>query len=175
MLRTCCYIQKLHVGAIGYTGNHFRLSINSSLASYVGLFDPEFYVMTINPKVIPRISLTLNKNCGKKLIYIDVVEHQKMNDKKYPCKESNDYSFTNCIKTRTMEKVGCRLKWEKSSGYDLPLCNKEQFFKYEKEHDKYFIMEQSELVNYTNCPLPCSYKEYKGWFHKKQKNIWNFP
>ena len=162
-----CYMQKLHVGSIGYTGKSFHLSINSSLASYVTLFDPKFYVMTSNPKAVPRILLTLTKNCGYKLIYIDVVEHLKLNDKKYPCKESNDYSFTNCIKTRTMEKVGCRLKWDKSNGYDFPLCNKEQFFRYGEELDKYLLMEQSELVNYTNCPLPWSYKEYKGQFKKK--------
>ena len=168
-----CYMQKLHVGAIGYTGKFFHLSINSSLASYVALFDPKFYVMTNNLKVVPRIFLTLNKNCGNKTYYIDVVEHIKLNDKKYPCMESYDYSFTECIKTKTMEKVGCRLKWEKSSGYDLPLCNKEQFFRYGEEHDKYFKMEQSELVNYTQCPLPCSYKEYKGQFQKKNSDIFN--
>ena len=94
-------------------------------------------------------------------MFIDVVEHNKLNDQKIPCKESYDYSFTNCIKSRTMEKVGCHLKWEKLIKSNLPLCTKEQFFLYVKEHEKYNELEQTNLVNYTNCPLPCSYKHYK--------------
>ena len=96
------------------------------------------------------------------MIYIDVVEHIKLNDQKYPCKESHDYTFTNCIKTRTTEVVeGCHLRWEKSNRSDIPLCDKEQWFRYGLEQDKYFMMEQTQLVDYTECPLPCSYKEYK--------------
>jgi hypothetical protein len=95
------------------------------------------------------------------MVHLDVVEHVKLNTEDNPCEESSDYSFTNCIKKRSTEKLGCQTKWEKPSDFDLPMCTKDQLHDYGNKHEKYQYQEQAQLVKYTQCPLPCSYKEYK--------------
>ena len=154
-----CYFRKLDDGAIGFSGKKaLKLTLNFNLEYYVMLGDPN---PSANPKTTPRVLLSLKSNGGFKAIYIDVVEHIKLNDKDYPCEVSDDYSFTNCIRTKVLKKVGCRTKWENPLGLDLPLCNKSQIFEFSLEYEKYTELEQTELVEYTGCALPCSYKEYK--------------
>ena len=50
-----CYLQYLDASAIGYSGEKLSISLNPALAFYVILVDPRFYMMTQNPKTIPRI------------------------------------------------------------------------------------------------------------------------
>ena len=157
-----CYGNKLPIGSIGYSDKPFQLKLNSSLAHHFVIFDPEFHIRTKNPKVFPRILLTLKNNCGYKYLYIEVIQHVKLNEPKNPCEESKDYSFNDCIKSRSIEIMGCRMRWEKSNAFKkMPLCTGGQMWWYSGLHYKYMWMEQTMLVNYTNCPLPCSYKEYK--------------
>ena len=117
------------------------------------LMDPKFSLMTSNPRTIPRIMLSLKPQSGQKFVYLDMVEHVKLNTEDNPCKESPDYSFTNCIKKSCTEKIGCQTKFDKSLDSDLPMCTKKQLIDYTNEIAKYQFLEQMELVNYTKCRL----------------------
>jgi hypothetical protein len=157
-----CYIQRLNAGSVGFSHDtSLTIFLNSSLEYYVMLMDPDFFLMTSNPRTIPRIMLSVKPHSEYKFVYLDMVEHVKLNTEDNPCKESPDYSFTNCIKKSCNEKIGCQTKWDKSLDSDLPMCTKKQLIKYTDEYENYQDLEQMQLVNYTNCPLPCSYKEYK--------------
>ena len=158
-----CYTLQLTAGSIGFSvESSLELEFNSSLDYFVFIGDPNFFVITSNPRTIPRILFSLNKDYGKKLVYIDVIQHIKLNRKDNPCQESLEYSFTKCMKTNTATKIGCRQKWDKSFESDLPFCTtKEQLWKHGEEYWKFLLLEQRELLEYTGCPLPCSYTEYK--------------
>ena len=59
-----CYMLTLDAQANGFSNKILKL--NPTLAFYVMIWDPKFYLMTANPKTIPRIFLSLDKNCGEK-------------------------------------------------------------------------------------------------------------
>jgi hypothetical protein len=155
-----CHTLRLTDGSIGFSlDTALKISFNSSLGYYVMLIDPNFYLMTSNPRTIPRILLSLKKNSGEKFLYLDVVEHINLNRKDNPCQASSEYSFTNCIKTRCAEKIGCRKKWDKTLKSDLPVCTtREQILRHSKEYETFKDKKQMELVK-----LFCVFSFLMAW------------
>ena len=79
------------------------------------------------------------------------------------CESSESYSFTACIKNSISRRIGCRLKWDNWSSRDIPLCTEtDQIRSFEHEYSHIIEnLEQSKIVKYTGCFIPCQYTEYK--------------
>ena len=73
----------------------FPLLENINYAIYV--HDPDLFKLTDNPAVIPDILLTMSMT-GYPLVYIEVVQHIKLDRLQQPCEDGENYSFTACIK-----------------------------------------------------------------------------
>ena len=78
------------------------------------------------------------------------------------CETSTDYNWQACIFSNFSKTVGCKLPWDKISYSDIKVCNEvEKILQLEKLMDFAIEAEQNELVYETNCPIPCSFKEYR--------------
>ena len=156
-----CHSIKPPSGTIGFSQmNPLKMSFNSSLEYRVTIHDPDFYVMTSNPQTFPRIMFKMDQNFGQKWMYLEVTKHIKLNTKNQPCKENKGYSFKKCIKIFVATKIGCKSKWDNFS--NLPECKTtKKLVEYEKENHKIHFMEQTEMIEYTGCLLPCTYLEFK--------------
>ena len=91
-----------------------------------------------------------------------------------PCENSPSYSFTACIKNSISRVVGCRMEWDTWSDPAWPVCQRvDQIKMVEAEYFKLEESVQAEIVNNSDCPLPCRYKEYQiigepeGWESSK--------
>ena len=120
------------------------------------------HIKSLNPDAIPQIQLRLYI-FERVVLYVRPVYHHMMDKLEQPCESSESYSFTACIKNSISRKIGCRLEWGTWSYKALLLCTKTdeiQMFEQEYCHitEK---LEQSEIVKYTECILPCHYTEYK--------------
>jgi hypothetical protein len=138
------------------------LLLNKNLYYYIWIHDPHFFIQSLNPDAIPQIQLTLN-SFERVVLYIRPVYHHMMDKPEQRCESSESYSFTACIKNSISRRIGCRLEWDRWSSKAFQVCTKiDQIKMFEKE---YFhiteYLEQSEIVKYTECLLPCHYTEYK--------------
>ena len=99
---------------------------------------------------------------GFRMVYIQGINHFRLNQPNRPCKDSHDYSFTACLKNSLSRKLGCRLSWDSWSNMKIPKCTeKDDVENYENEWYQLAFMEQKKLIEYTNCDLPCRYREFK--------------
>ena len=95
-------------------------------------------------------------------MYIQTIEHVKMNLLDKPCEDSPTHSLTDCITSSISHKVGCRPVWDRMSNTTEPICTEmEQLLKIDKEFNDLAIVEQTEIKDQTGCLLPCRYKEYQ--------------
>ena len=95
-------------------------------------------------------------------MFIDTIEHVKMNLPATPCQETESYSLTRCIRDRISKKIGCRPEWDGWSDLGRTLCTRiEQLFEYEDTIRGITNLLKSDITKHTGCPLPCRYKEYK--------------
>ena len=139
------------------------LSVYRRYRFYVWIYDTKFSFVSTNPfgttSAFFELDGTTQHNFYQELI---LVEHKKLNLGHRPCEESEDYSFTRCIKENIAETVGCRMPWDKMSRQDQAICTeREQFRQTDLKATTYLINEADELERITGCLKPCSYKEYK--------------
>ena len=131
-------------------------------SQYSFIHDPDFYILGPNPRTMPRIFTMQTPSYGTKMMYIDTVEHVKMNLPATPCQEAESYSLTRCIRDGISKKIGCRPEWDGWSDPGRTLCTRiEQLFEYEEKFSGITNLLKSDIIKHTGCLLPCRYKEYK--------------
>jgi len=141
--------------------NWFYIHLKTGQNYTILIHDPDFYLFTVNPDTIPKISLTMEDGKSQG-IYIKAVYHKKMDKPNHSCVSAASYSFTGCVADFVAKKVGCRLEFDSISSRDIPVCtNVNQLLRLEEEYLKTWDMRQSRLVKHTGCKPPCSYVEYK--------------
>lgn len=77
-------------------------------------------------------------------------------------KESPDYDFQACVKTSMARQIGCRPPWDLWSPSTIPVCDRlEDIIKHEEWDKKIFDSEKRIIMDYSQCLIPCHYKEYE--------------
>ena len=89
------------------------------------------------------------------------MRHEKINLPNSQCEASNDYNFGECVEASLISKAGCQSYWSRIN-LDLPLCDNDSLM--EKNSDEYWAamhLGKHELINQTECLMPCTFMEYK--------------
>ena len=82
---------------------------------------------------------------GFRMVYIQGINHVRLNQPNRPCKDSQEYSFTACLKNSLSRKLGCRLSWDSWSNMKIPKCTeKDEVENYENEWYQLVFMEQKK-------------------------------
>ena len=138
------------------------ITFNTSLDTYTMVHDQDFFVLGPNPLTMPRIMTIQTKNFGRQLMYIQTIEHVKMNLPNKPCEVSPTYSLSRCISNTISQKIGCRPEWDRLSDQERQVCtDTEQLINNDDEFYKLSGLEQRDIPSQTGCLLPCIYKEYQ--------------
>jgi hypothetical protein len=157
--------QTLNVSQVKIGSDLFHpliIIFNTTVDTYTMIHDPNFFILGPNPQTMPRIMTIQNEDYDSKLLYIQTIEHVKMNLPEKPCEDSPTYTLTGCISSSISHKVGCRPQWDRMHNKTEPICTEmEQLVKIDKEYNDLAIVEQTEIRDQTGCLLPCRYKEYK--------------
>ena len=136
------------------------LSVYRRFKLFLGVYDPKFSFLSTNPLGTTTAFLefdgTSQHNFYQELI---LIEHKKLNLHHRPCEESEDYSFTICVKENIAKTVGCRMPWDKISRQDRAICTeREQFRQTDSKATQFMISEVNEVERITGCLKPCTYK-----------------
>ena len=139
----------------------WRVYFKNDLNYTILIHDPDFYVFTIIPNIIPKIKLNF-EDSRSQLIYIDATYHQKMDRPSRPCTSSKTYSFTRCVADFVSGRVGCSWMFDNLGSRDLPDCSTAaQIQKMQWEYYLLWRKKQKNLIKHTGCYPPCTYVEYK--------------
>ena len=143
--------------------HRLMLTLDNSLHYYIVIHDPNYFLMAVNPKAIPKIILFVDdEKPTRYTVYIQATYHQMMNKPTRPCETAGSYSFTACVKNSVSRKVGCRMEWDLWVDRDIPACKKmEEIRKLDQEFYQLHSWDQAGVMNYTGCLRPCSYTEYQ--------------
>ena len=142
--------------------NSLLLHLNPSMSYYVWIHDKDFFLTSINQDVIPHYFLRMDQ---KELVFLVIrpVNYHMMDKDDQPCNPSESYSSTRCVKNSVSKQIGCRLPWDQWCSGDIEICStKNQIRQFEDEF--YNInenWEQSKIVDYTGCLIPCHYTKYE--------------
>ena len=101
------------------------------------------------------------------IFFHQAIRHEKLNKAHSPCEPSHDYNMAECVETSIFTEVGCQPPWRRFSVEGLPLCDSWYLFsEYNRTYYRIYVMDKNELIQYTNCMLPCSFMEYKVYATK---------
>ena len=126
------------------------IMFNTTVDTYTMVHDQNFFILGPNPRTMPRIMTIQNEDFGTQVMYIQTIEHVKMNLPDKPCEDSPTYSLTSCISSSISHKVGCRPQWDRMSNNTEPVCMEmEQLEKIDKELNDLSIVEQTEIEDQT--------------------------
>ena len=152
-----CFVLKPAAGTIGSSQlGALSIALNKSLEYMILMHDPDFMMMTSNPKVVPRLSFSIDENFGGKTVYIEATIHIKMNREDSPCTEKDEYSFHDCVRQSVAYKIGCNSLWGSFPG--LKKCSSVKEVKeYERIYSAITVMDQKEITIHLGCPLPCTF------------------
>ena len=135
-------------------------SLNSSLEYWIGLTDPSYNLIAINPKTVPRTLVKMERSVGLIYIYIQVIRHISINREESPCQIREDYKYGDCISQRVARDVECQTFWTNFS--EIPSCVDEAgILENINRHLVIQEMEKNELGKMTGCFKPCDFIEYK--------------
>ena len=97
-----------------------------------------------------------------KWFYTQLTEHKLINRENKECEIASDYNWQTCIYSYLSKTVGCKLPWDRISKNTIKSCSEmEKIKKIKKFIDFVVEAEQNELAYETNCPIPCSFREYR--------------
>ena len=139
------------------------LSAYKNFKFYIFVHDINYFLFCSNPLGTTADVWEFDGNSMKDHYQeIILVKHKKLNLEHRPCEESEDYSFTTCVKESIAESVGCRMPWDRLSRQDRAICTeREQFRQTDENATAFMINEINEVERLTGCLKPCSYGEYK--------------
>ena len=135
-------------------------ALNSSQIYWIGLTDPSYNLVAINPRTVPRALVKLRQSVGLIYMFIEVIRHVSINREESPCQSSEDYKFGDCIGEKVARDVGCQTFWTNWTG--IPTCDSEEnILENINRHLHMQEMEKNELGRLTGCYKPCDFMEYK--------------
>ena len=88
----------------------WNLMFHNKTDALVFVHDPQFFLLSENPRTIPKFIKIVDKQDLKKyqLSNFEVVRHVLLSTHDQPCEENENYSFTACIHNWVSQKSGCR-------------------------------------------------------------------
>ena len=129
--------------------------------SYQIYIHDEFFFY-INENNLKSISLTMNPNKTANHYYrLALTEVEELDLPADPCNNDPAYNFQACVRESLSSQVGCRLKWDRLSDQERPVCSKmDQYRKYEELYIIVYENGLDHIVRLTGCQKPCHYKKY---------------
>ena len=115
--------------------NILWFAFDNELTYDVFIHDPKYYLATLNPAAFPHIRFKrratepVNQTRNFDLMYVRETKHVKLNRADYPCQESKDYDFRQCVKRSVYKKVGCKMDWDQQGYEEFPFCSEIQDLK----------------------------------------------
>ena len=151
----------------------------------IEFIDPKFYFRVYKSMTIPKLKLFVQP---EKLSYLEIVAERfhLLDRPSNPCIRSEEYSFSKCVevnffsclstngilqttvptiyfKDHVKRQVGCLHPWNPpfTNGSTLPACRSIQELRaYQKISSYLASLGQKDMVNETNCQVPCRYTKY---------------
>ena len=135
-------------------------ALNSSMRYWIGLTDPSYNLIAINPRTVPRTLVKMKKSVALIFMYVEVIRHISINREESPCQSAEDYKFGDCVDEHVAREVGCQTFWTNFSA--IPTCvGEEGILENINKHFHRQEMEKNELGRLTGCYKPCDFMEYK--------------
>ena len=138
----------------------FSFTLNSSLTHNIFIHDPKFFMLMMNPSIIPGIVQEVSKPGRNAVLtwqYLATSKHVKKRRRRHDCNEEKQYEFLSCVKHSLADKIGCSPHWQNISGF--PTCHtKEQLFSHDQEYLLLSYMEARDIIAHTHCMFPCIYR-----------------
>ena len=115
-----------------------NFSLNESLPYSFFIHDPDYFIETYNPVILPYRRMKVfpqNDDCSS-YFPTTLTEHHELNTLQDPCVQDTNYRFTTCIKDSINAKVGCVLQASESPNFrdrgeiSLPLCTTPTQYRY---------------------------------------------
>ena len=163
-----CY--SMHSGmSIGSTtyDNSIGVPLKRGLAYKLFIHDLNYFLLSKNPKAVPVASIDIASDIGhysSMFLSIEIILHQKKNLESRPCRSDEHYDLSTCISFAGEHQVGCRLPWNQqrfSQPWNLreSCTNITQYRHHEELWENASRMEIKNVLSWTGCQLPCSYRE----------------
>jgi len=147
--------------------NILWFAFDNELTYDVFIHDPKYYLATLNPAAFPHIRFKrratepVNQTRNFDLMYVRETKHVKLNRADYPCQESKDYNFRQCVKRSVYKRVGCKMDWDQQGYEEFPFCSEIQDLKkYETEFLVLSQVEEREVIKRTGCLPPCTFSQF---------------
>ena len=163
-----CYTHTSPTESIGSTIGYSSLlmQLNNTMQFEIFVHEQNFFFLTLNPKAFPgfRISLESDdlKNGEFRLQTIEIIQRNNMDTEDQPCTNDPNYSFSVCLR-KSMETTGsgCVMPWNNGENGTKMCQTVEQYENYTSAYFLLAMMELRDVVEFTKCPLPCSYRIIK--------------
>ena len=141
--------------------------LNKSFGYYVFIHEPKFFFLSTNPKAHPGVELFIPSQKGNSSydVYtrpIEIVKHSLLNLRNSPCEEDTQYDFSLCVRNYINTNVGCKVPWQfnPEGVNNFPDCRiLDDFNKNADFYESLAYLEQKDVINQTNCKIPCHYRE----------------
>jgi len=138
----------------------FEFLHNNDFELYV--HDPKFFAINWIHLTIPALheSILVNKTANR-WYPIVMTEVEELNLPQDPCNGGEEYNFQNCVSESITQLLGCKPKWERSTGETsiLKCNNASQFREYSRIKNELSKMEIEGIGKLTSCRKPCRYRE----------------
>ena len=85
----------------------WKMIIKNNFWFLIFLHDPNFFILSENPKTIPRMKKNIMMK-GLTKFFIETFRKVKLSTTSHPCNNDPDYSFTACVKNSVTRDIGCR-------------------------------------------------------------------
>ena len=138
-------------------------ALNKSLNFDIFFHDKRFFYISMNPGMTPGFRLSFRqKDNLTRIVSLKAIKQVKRNTFSNPCHEDTEYSFTDCIREKIEDEVGCLLPWKRATkNKKLELCKTiERFVKFEKKFYEINDKTPTDITNEYGCQIPCEYTEY---------------
>ena len=91
------------------------------------------------------------------------IRHEKLSQPHSPCDPTPDYSFGCCVERYLVQLVGYQPPWSRFGVEGVPLCDTWTLLSRYSEENRRLTeeMDRAEIIEATQCLLPCSYMEYR--------------
>ena len=143
-----------------------------SMSYYIYVHDPALFLHSYIPQTFPGIRYKKDFTNYGALLFLSVTEHIDLDRKSSPCNDDPDFNFQLCVRKSLARKIGCKLPWDLWTSDHFPVCSDiDDLRKVHREYANIPSKELKNIVNRTECPKPCRYKEYKLVGEEQ----WHFP
>ena len=113
-----CYTLDLDVKLSVSTFSSIILYLNPNLTYKIYFHQPDIFYSAFNPVALAEASVRRSlsfEDIGHQYLAftLELVRRERLNRPENPCNPDIGYKFSQCIKQRVSDAIGCKLPWDK--------------------------------------------------------------